>query len=139
MEIRTAQKHDVSNSSIMIRGDSRLMSVYPYIPKAVRMLIGKVICGNPFYIKANTGTVAVSSVGMMGNVNGWISPISPLPLSFAVCGITKKPDVVGDKIEIREKLKVAFAVDHDIIDGAQVIRFLSRLDELMEECFNLEF
>lgn len=138
-EIRTAQKRNVNDPSIMIGGKSWLMGIYPHIPKAIRMLIGRVVSGNPFYVKANTGTVSVSSIGMMGKVNGWINPISPLPLSFAVCGIIKKPGIVGDKIEIREMLQVAFAADHDLIDGAQFVRFLERMNELMEEGFGLEF
>lgn len=138
-EIRAAQKHNAGDQSIMIGRKTWLTGIYPHLPKTVRMLIYRVISRNPFYIKANTGTVAVSSVGMMGKMNGWISPISPLPLSFSVCGITKKPGVVGDKIEIREELQVAFTADHDLIDGAQIVRFLSRLNELLEEGFNLEF
>lgn len=136
-EIRSAQKQMTGGYSMVIGASSRLMAVYPHLPKAVRMLIGKIITGNPHHVKKNTGTVAVSSVGMMGRMNGWISPISPLPLSFAVCGITKKPGVVDDKIEIREMLNVAFAVDHDVVDGADTVRFLSRLNELMEEGFDL--
>lgn len=136
-EIRAAQKHNTNDTSIMIGSKSWLMGIYPYMPRLVRVFIGKIISENPFYIKANTGTIAVSSVGMMGKVNGWISPISPLPLSFAVCGITKKPGFIDDKIEIREELKIAFTADHDLIDGAQLVRFLSRLNQLMEEGFDL--
>ena len=76
---------------------------------------------------------------MMARMNGWISPISPLPVSFAVCGITEKPATVNGSVEIRELLSVAFAVDHDIVDGAQAVRFLSRLTELMESGFGLDF
>ena len=137
-EIRAAQKHDLNNPSIMIGSKSWLMDLYPHLPKQVRMLVCKVISRNPHHIKANTGTVSVSSIGMIGKVNGWISPISPLPLAFAVCGITKKPGVVEDRIEIREQVALAFAVDHDLIDGAQVTRFLARLTELMEDGFSLE-
>lgn len=137
-EIRTAQKEKVSGTSMVIGRSTWLMDIYPHIPKILRMLICRIVCGNPFYIKKNTGTVSVSSVGMMGSVNARIKPISPLPLSFAVCGITKKPGVVNEKIEIREILNVTFAADHDIIDGAPLVRFLSRLKNLMETAYNLD-
>lgn len=46
-------------------------------------------------------------------------PIGPLPLHFALGGITKKPGVIGDNIEIREYLSVSFLFDHDIVDGVK--------------------
>lgn len=137
-EIRAAQKLDASNASMMLGQKSWLMNVYPHMPKPIRMLLGKIIIENPFYIKQNTGTISVTSIGMMGKVNGWISPISPLPLSFAICSILKKPYNVNDKIEIREILNIAFTADHDLIDGAPLIRFLSRLSELVESGYSLD-
>lgn len=137
-EIRAAQKHTVQDSAVMIGRELSFMKLYPDIPKTLRMLVGRIITANPFRVKARTGTVSVSAIGMMGKVNGWISPISPLPLSFAVCSITKKPGVVEGRIEIREVLNIAFAADHDLIDGAQLVRFLARLNDLLEQGFDLE-
>lgn len=137
-ELRAAQKLDASEASMMLGSETWLMKIYPYIPKPIRMLLCRIVIGNPFYIKQNTGTISITSIGMMGKVNGWLSPISPLPLSFAVCGILKKPYNVNDKLEIREVLNISFTADHDLIDGAPLVRFLSRLSELVESGYDLD-
>jgi pyruvate/2-oxoglutarate dehydrogenase complex dihydrolipoamide acyltransferase (E2) component len=137
-EIRAAQKQCIKSDSIMIGSKSSLLKIYPYLPKKLRMFICRRVTNNPFFVKKNTGTVSVSSVGMMGNMKGIIYPISPLPLSFAVCGITQKAIVINGKVEIREMLNIAFTADHTLIDGAPLARFLSRLTELIENGFDLE-
>ena len=76
-------------------------------------------------------------LGMMGNFQGWVIPVSSQPLYFALGAIIKKPGVVDDKIEIREFLGVSFLFDHDVIDGAPVFRFVKRLVNLMENAFEL--
>ena len=136
-EIRAAQKQRIPPNSIIIGNESALFKTYPYLPKALRMFICRRAANNPSFVKKHTGTVSVSSVGMMGKMKGLIYPVSPLPLSFAVCGITEKAVVINGKVEIREILNLAFTADHTLIDGAPLVRFLSRLTELMEKGFDL--
>lgn len=137
-EIRVAQKESIHSSSIMIGNKSVLLRIYPYLPKAFRMFICRKVTSNPFFVKKNTGTVSVSSIGMMGKVKGLIYPISPLPLSFTVCGTSEKAVVINEKVKARKIMNVAFTADHTLIDGAPLVRFLSRLTELMEEGYNLD-
>ena len=79
----------------------------------------------------------ITSVGMMGKINGWVIPVSVHPLCFAIGSIVKKPGVVKDRIEIREYLYITALVDHDIIDGAPAVRILSNLSELVENGYGL--
>jgi pyruvate/2-oxoglutarate dehydrogenase complex dihydrolipoamide acyltransferase (E2) component len=85
------------------------------------------------------GTVMVTSVGMFGKKGGtyWAIPTSLHPLSFTLGGISRKPGVIGNKIEIREYLCMTILFDHDVIDGAPASRFIARLIELVEDAFGL--
>lgn len=78
------------------------------------------------------GNVAITSIGMIGSANGWFIPISVHPLCFGIGKIAKKPLVVNDKIQIREVLIMTVLLDHDVIDGAQMARFISKLSENLE-------
>ncbi len=136
-EIRNAQDLRVDSDTTVIGSSDKWLKLYRSVPGPFRKFIRNKITKDPFLIKRNTGTVGISSVGMAGNFRGWILPISPLPLQFAIGGITKKPGVIDDHIEIREYLSVSFLFDHDIVDGAAVARFLERLIFLMENAFEL--
>jgi pyruvate/2-oxoglutarate dehydrogenase complex dihydrolipoamide acyltransferase (E2) component len=73
------------------------------------------------------GSVVVTPVGMMGRINGWFIHKSVHPLSFGIGSVLKKPVVIGDEILIREILNMTILVDHDVIDGAPMVRFLNEL------------
>jgi len=51
--------------------------------------------------------------------------------------IVKKPVVIDDKIEAREILNMSLLLDHDVIDGAPMARFLSELTRNIESGLNL--
>jgi pyruvate/2-oxoglutarate dehydrogenase complex dihydrolipoamide acyltransferase (E2) component len=53
-------------------------------------------------------------------------------LSLTVGGITRKPGLVDDRIEVREYLAVTASIDHDVVDGAPAARFAKHLRELVE-------
>ncbi len=74
----------------------------------------------------------VTSVGMIGEMYGWIIPASVHPLCFAIGSIVKKPWVVNDEIKIREILYLSALVDHDVIDGAPAVRAFNHLKDLIE-------
>ncbi|OQB58145.1 MAG: Dihydrolipoyllysine-residue acetyltransferase component of pyruvate dehydrogenase complex [Bacteroidetes bacterium ADurb.Bin145] len=78
------------------------------------------------------GNVAVTSVGMMGRINGWFIHKSVHPLSFGVGSVIKKPVVTDNEIKIREILNMTILVDHDVIDGAPMVRFLNDLTNYLE-------
>lgn len=131
-EIRSAQEQNVSTSDMVLGNNPWFSKIYQRLPKFFRLSFGRLVLNNPFQVKQNSGTIGLSSVGMIGNFNGWAIPEGPLPLQFGLGSISKKPWVVHDKIEIREILNIAFVFDHDIVDGAPVIRFTARLTELIQ-------
>jgi pyruvate/2-oxoglutarate dehydrogenase complex dihydrolipoamide acyltransferase (E2) component len=109
------------------------MKLYYAMPGFIRKIIWSKIIRNPYFTKEHMGTVMVTSVGMIGKINGWFMPESVHPLSFAVGSIVKKPGVVDGKIEIREYLYLTVAADHDVIDGAPAVRALSKLTKMVEK------
>ncbi|KUO71190.1 MAG: hypothetical protein APF77_05910 [Clostridia bacterium BRH_c25] len=139
-EIRNGQKQSINGEGDYILGEKKndlLMRFYYTIPGFIRRIIWRHIIRNPFLAKENMGTVAITSVGMMGRINGWVIPVSVHPLCFAIGSIVKKPGVVDDRIEIREYLYITALVDHDIIDGAPAVRALAKLTKLVESGFGL--
>lgn len=140
-EIKNAQKQLIEGEGDYVLGQEKknkfFMKIYYFLPGFLRRLLWKGILQNPLLIKQNMGTVIVTSVGMMGKINGWLIPVSVHPLCFAIGSIVKKPGVVSDKIEVREYLYVTALVDHDVVDGAPAVRALSKLTKLIESGYGL--
>lgn len=139
-EIKAGQSQAINDEGNYVLGEKKneyLMKIYYNMPGFIRRMIWRKIIQNPFLTKKNMGTAIITSVGMMGKINGWVIPTSVHPLSFAVGSIIKKPGVVSDRIEIREYLYMTVSVDHDVVDGAPAVRALSKLTKLVEQGFGL--
>lgn len=114
----------------------------------------RIVLGAPFFVKRliilflrkrgklkkkYMGTVGVTSIGMLGHFPGWVIPLGgPLATLVAVGGITKKPSVVQDQICIRKFLHITIAVDHDLVDGGPLVRFVDQFSKLIETSSFLE-
>ncbi len=140
-EMKAGQEQSINHEGDYVLGEMKnknMMKFYYSLPGFLRRMIWSKMIQNPFLTKQNMGTVMVTSVGMMGKINGWVIPESIHPLSFAVGSIIKKPGVKNDRIEIREYLYLTVSVDHDVIDGAPAIRALSKLVNLVERGYGLQ-
>lgn len=83
-------------------------------------------------MRAMSGTVAVSAVGMFGGGAGHgIGFPTILSLSVLVGGRTKKPLVDGEDIAVRDVLDLTVTFDHNIVDGAPAARFVTDLQRLL--------
>ncbi len=107
------------------------------MPKFFRKFLIKRILKDPIRTKQIMGTIVVTAVGMFGKVYGWPIPTTSHPLAIAIGGITKKPGIINDKIELREYLTMTILFNHDVIDGAPATRFVTRLVDLIESGFGL--
>lgn len=140
-EIQNGKKQAIDDEQDYVLGQEKrnksLMKMYYKLPSIMRGWVWKWIIKSPLATKQNMGTVAVTFVGMMGKINGWVMPVSVHPLCFAIGSIIKKPGVVKDKIEIREYLYVTVLVDHDVIDGAPAVRALSKFTQFVERGYGL--
>lgn len=112
-------------------------SVFFSLPQFIRIAIFGVFGKSPHLMKRVEGTVMVTAVGMFGKGIGWGIPLTNYTLGITLGGIGAKPGVVDGRVEIREYLSMTISVDHDIVDGAPLARFATRLRELIEHGFGL--
>ncbi len=139
-EIDGGKKQTIEGEKNYVLGEKKnqtMMQTYYALPGFIRSFIWKVIIKRPFFFKKNMGTVMVTSLGMIGEMHGWIIPVSVHPLCFALGSVVKKPWVVNEQIKIREILYLTALVDHDVIDGAPALRAFSYLRKLVENGFGL--
>ena len=79
------------------------------------------------------GTFTITNFGAMGGIYGF--PIIHYP-EAAILGmgkIVEKPIVVEGKIEIRKILPLSLSFDHRVVDGAEAVRFMNTVIELLED------
>lgn len=109
------------------------------MPRLVRKWMLRAMRRDPFIKKFATGTVGVTSVGMLApsNRRSWILPVSPYTLMVGIGAFYKAPTVVDDRIEAREMVALTVCFDHDIVDGGPAARFSTRLGQLIEAGFEL--
>lgn len=127
-QIADAQNEELTEESIVLQGRStRMERLYYSLPGFLRRFVWRQMLNRPAFIFRKMGNVAVTSLGMMGSINGWFVPKSIHPVCFGIGSVIKKPVVVDDAIQIREMLNITILVDHDVIDGAPVARFINDL------------
>ncbi|MFC2090692.1 2-oxo acid dehydrogenase subunit E2 [Bacteroidota bacterium] len=89
----------------------------------------------------NFGSFVMTNIGSIGLDLGFpaLFPISNVSFVFVMGGISKKPVVVNDKIEIRRMMNISGAMDHRIVDavhGGKLFRYIKRMirnPELLEK------
>jgi pyruvate/2-oxoglutarate dehydrogenase complex dihydrolipoamide acyltransferase (E2) component len=139
-EIKNGQKQMIDNEGNYVLGETKnemLMKLYYMMPGFIRRIIWRGIIRNPFMTKQNMGTVMITFIGTVGQINGWVIPVSVHPICFAIGSIIKKHSTTDNGMETREYLKMTILVDHDVIDGAPAARALSRLIKMVESGFGL--
>ena len=137
-QINDAKYEVLTDKDIVLQSKSnRLEQFYYLLPGIIRRYFWKYLLKHPHFAYNKMGNVAITSIGMMGNVNGWFIPMSVHPICFGISSIIKRPGVIDNKIEIREMLKMTILIDHDVIDGASMTRFISDLTKNIENGIEL--
>jgi pyruvate/2-oxoglutarate dehydrogenase complex dihydrolipoamide acyltransferase (E2) component len=137
-EIRKVQKEGVSKTTQLLGGHlTRLERFALHSPMFIKKMVLFIARRSALLKKKHMGTVGVSSIGMFGKFPGWAIPLGIPATLIVVGGLNQKPGVVNGKIEIREYLNLTITVDHDLVDGGPLARFVSLLTELMENGFGL--
>ena len=132
-EIEHAKSKSITDNEIVLQKQATLVEkLYYHLPGFMRRSVWKILLGNPKLAFRKMGNVVITSVGMMGKLNGWFIHRSVHPISFGIGSVLKKPVVIGDEIKIREILNMTILVDHDLIDGASMVRFLNDLTREIE-------
>lgn len=117
----------LENQIVIQKRTTHIERLYYYLPGFIRIAIWKYLLNHPKIAFAKMGNVAISSLGMYGRINGWFTPISIHPICFGLGSIIKKPVVINDKIVIREIMNISVIMDHDVVDGASMAKFIGVL------------
>jgi pyruvate/2-oxoglutarate dehydrogenase complex dihydrolipoamide acyltransferase (E2) component len=139
-EIERAKKATAEGEGALVIGQRREsgpLRLYALLPGFVRLLVWRLLLRNPFRVQRMMGTAVLTSVGMMGGVDGWIVPTTIHPVCFALGSITRKNAAGKAGPAIREYLKMTILFDHDVVDGAPAARFTARLVELLEDGYGV--
>ncbi|HWR27121.1 MAG TPA: 2-oxo acid dehydrogenase subunit E2 [Candidatus Thermoplasmatota archaeon] len=138
-EIRTVQHQVIDPSTEVLGADLSGFERWAITaPGWLKKLGVRVLRRRGLSKKKHFGTVGVTAIGMKGCFPGWaIGMGGPIATLIIVGGITKKPGVVDDSIQIREILHVTVTADHSVVDGSPLVRFISRLTELLETGYGL--
>lgn len=132
-EIESAKSQELKQGDIVLKQQSSASQrLYYHLPGFIRRLFWRFLLKNPKAAYRTMGNVSVTSVGMIGKVNGWFIHKSVHPISFGVGSVLVKPVVINHEVKSREILNITVLVDHDLIDGAPMVRFLGDLTEFIE-------
>ncbi len=138
-EIENAKKQELTNGEIVISRQRRISEVLYYqLPGFARRFVWKIMLATPGFAYRKMGNAAVTSVGMIGQVNGWFIHRSVHPVSFGIGSVIKKPVVINNEVRIREILNMTVLVDHDLVDGAPMVRLLKDFSKRVESGGSLD-
>lgn len=137
-QIKDAKNKKLTKKDIVLQKKANIIErLYYILPSFLRRCFWTYLLRHPKQAFKKMGNVAITSIGMIGRINGWFVPISIHPVCFGIGSIIKKPIVVKDLIEIREILNMSVLLDHDVIDGANMARFINDLSKNIENGFML--
>ncbi len=133
-KIKRAKNKEMSEKEMVLHKKSNpLETLYYYLPGFIRRMVWRFLLNHPTLAINKMGNVVLTSIGMMGKINGWFIQTSVHPISFGISTITKKPKVIKGKIIPRDLLNMTVLMDHDVVDGAPMARFISRLSKRIEK------
>jgi pyruvate/2-oxoglutarate dehydrogenase complex dihydrolipoamide acyltransferase (E2) component len=145
--VRAANIKDVNEIQAEIDRikESRWEEIMPSIDKSffgkwpdfMRRIFWYITKARPRVKKYFSGTVGLTSVGMFGSGKVHLFPLTPMTSTLAVGGLDTRLILVDGKIITHEMLCLTLCVDHEIIDGAPAMRFITRFKEIAEKCFEL--
>ena len=107
------------------------------VPRFLRRCFWCIHRRSPKVSKFFSGTVGFTAVGMFGEGQCHLFPITPRTTTIAVGSMYTRPAIVAGAIVPRDFLCLTLCVDHDIVDGARLMRFTARMKSLLESGFEL--
>jgi len=132
-EIDHVKSQTVTKKDIVLDKRSKFYErLYYSLPGFLRKMVWRYILSHPRLAYSKMGNVSITSPGMMGKINGWFIHRSIHPVSFGIGSVIQKPAVVDNDIKIRDILNMTILIDHDVMDGAPMVRFLRELTKNIE-------
>jgi hypothetical protein len=103
------------------------------LPRPLRKSLWFFVRRNPYWFKDLAGTVGITSMGMFTAGAVVAIPITPMTLTLVIGGIEPQLSLQDGKLVEREVIHLDLSADHDIIDGAPLMRFVDRLKTILRE------
>lgn len=133
LEIEKARHQIISDEDIVLNKPSKAYeNLYYCLPGFLRRMIWRWMLRRPRFTHRKMGNVVITSLGTIGKINGWFIHQTVHPLSFGMGSIIKKPRVIDELIKAREILNMTVLMDHDVLDGAPMVRFINDLTRDIE-------
>lgn len=140
--VRAANRKDISDISREIRlakksliGDIGPMNALDKLffssPRFIRRTVWFMMRHDPQMFKQLVGTVGVTSMGMHSSGPAVIFPITPMTLTLSIGAIHKRVVLENGLAVERDFIQMNLGADHDIIDGAPLMRFCERLKRVL--------
>jgi pyruvate/2-oxoglutarate dehydrogenase complex dihydrolipoamide acyltransferase (E2) component len=102
------------------------------LPAPLRKFVWFFIRRDPYLFKALAGTVGITSMGMHTSDPAVLIPITPMTLTLSIGSIGKRLVLENGSPVEREIIQLNLGADHDIIDGAPLVRFADRFKKKLE-------
>ena len=103
------------------------------LPAFLRKALWFFIRRNPYWFKDFAGTAGVTSMGMYASGAAVGVPITPMTLTLTIGTIEKKLVLQNGQVVERDFIHLNLSVDHDIIDGAPLMRFAERFKQILRD------
>ena len=133
-EIESAKGENAEADTIVLNKSTLWYEqLYYKLPGFIRRSTWKLMLSIPRFTYRKMGNVVITSLGMIGSLNGWFIHRSVHPLSVGIGAVVKKPVVIDKEVKIREILNMTVLIDHDVLDGAPMVRFVKDLTKIIEE------
>lgn len=111
---------------------SALEKYFFELPSPLRKVVWFFIRRDPYLFKQVAGTVGVTSMGMHASGQAVLIPITPMTLTLSIGSIGTRLVPENGALAEREFIQLNLGADHDIIDGAPLLRFADRLKKKLE-------
>ena len=133
-EIRSAQGDDDPYGRAR-----RFAGLWLALPAIFRRFALTRLLADPHRRKKYTGTAAVTALSMFGKGTGWGIPFVSHSICLIVGGMSRRPGLAPDgNVEPREMVCLTISVDHDVVNGAPLARFISRFRKSVESASLLD-
>jgi hypothetical protein len=122
------EKEDVPDNKL----SALQLRLYYLLPAPLRVVSMKITLSRPFLRRNLMGTAMLTSIGSKRRIPGWFVHTSYHNLSFGVGSVIRKPRAVGEETRVREILNLTILMDHDVVDGVPMARFVADLTHQLE-------
>ena len=121
-----------SNETVIDRKPGKIERIYFYLPGFIRRRIWRMMLRFPKVAYKQMGNVSITSLTMAGKIDGRFIHRSIHPVSIGIGSVLKKPVVHEGHVKAREMVQITLLLDHDVVDGIPMAKFVNTLSRRIE-------